>query len=123
MNHSEVNPANWQLSHFWEGDWVVMVICLVDKYADLRPSGGFITARHSHSGTNQLIVGSTIPHVVTDVVLLGIPVPLIWNLHLHISRKVILTAIFAFIMLYIAPLFMSFYKCTARAGAKTSFPR
>ena len=34
--------------------------------------------------------------------LLDIPVPLIWNLHLHSSRKIILTAIFALDISYIA---------------------
>ena len=60
-----------------------------------------------HFDTYPLIVGSAIPHIVTDVVLLCIPVPIIWNLHLHSSRKVILTAIFALGILYSAPCLVS----------------
>lgn len=62
-------------------------------------------------GTYQLFLGSSTPHIVTDVVLVGIPVPLIWNLHLHRSRKVILTAIFALGILYVA-LYLCFSTTT-----------
>lgn len=52
-------------------------------------------ARKCYYDNFQLFVGLSIPHILTDVVLLGIPVPLIWNLHLYRSRKVVLTAVFA----------------------------
>ncbi|KAM0798769.1 hypothetical protein BDR22DRAFT_934515 [Usnea florida] len=45
--------------------------------------------------TAAIYVSSSIPHIITDVVFLGFPVPLIWNLHMHKSRKMMLTAIFA----------------------------
>lgn len=66
-------------------------------------------------------MGTSIPHVVTDVVLLGFPVPRIWNLRLHKSRKVILTVIFSLGILYIALFSCLFHKYTAGIGAKNTF--
>ena len=74
-----------------------------------------------HFGVNQLFVGLSIPHIVTDVVLLGLPVPLIWSLHLHSSRKVILTAIFALGILYIAPFLVSFTTALPALDIRLAF--
>lgn len=42
-----------------------------------------------------IYVGSSTPHIVIDVVLLSFPVPMIWNLQMHKSQKIMLTAVFA----------------------------
>ena len=42
-----------------------------------------------------LYVGSWVPHIFIDVMLLGLPVPLLWGLQMQSKRKIILTAIFA----------------------------
>ena len=65
--------------------------------------GLYNSETHSYSSTNQLFVGSSTSYLVTDIGLLGISVSLTWNIHLHSSRKVILTAIFALGIMYLAP--------------------
>lgn len=42
-----------------------------------------------------LYVGSWVPHIFIDLMLLGLPVPLLWKLQMQSTRKLILTAIFA----------------------------
>ena len=50
-------------------------------------------------------MGVSIPHIITDVVLLGVPMPLIWNLRLNLARKFMLTTVFAVGILYAALFF------------------
>ena len=69
-----------------------------------------------HVATFAIYVGSSTPHIVTDVVLLGFPVPLIWNLHMHKSKKIMLTAIFAVGGLWVA-LFDASPAPTLRLGS------
>lgn len=49
-----------------------------------------------------LYVGSWVPHIFIDLVLLGLPVPLLWKLQMHIKKKAMLIAIFACGGLYVA---------------------
>lgn len=42
-----------------------------------------------------LYVGSWVPHIFLDIVLLGLPVPLLWKLQMRRKQKSILTAVFA----------------------------
>ena len=49
-----------------------------------------------------LYVGSWVPHIFIDLVLLGLPVPLLWKLQMHLSQKLILTGVFACGGLYVA---------------------
>ena len=42
-----------------------------------------------------LYVGSWVPHIFIDLMLLGLPVPLLWKLQMQSTRKLVLTAIFA----------------------------
>ena len=51
-----------------------------------------------------LYVGSWVPHIFIDLVLLGLPVPLLWKLQMRITQKLILTAVFACGGVYVAPL-------------------
>ena len=50
----------------------------------------------------RLLVGISVPHIITDVVLLGFPVPLIWKLQMLRRQKVVLTVIFTMGSLYVA---------------------
>ena len=67
---------------------------------------GFYTFAYSaeHTGSAEglfyenlawLYVGSWVPHIFIDLMLLGLPVPLLWKLQMQSTRKLILTAIFA----------------------------
>lgn len=62
---------------------------------------------HCYISGFQLFMGSSIPHITIDILLLGFPVPLIWRLHMHSSHRIILTVLFASGILYVAFLFMS----------------
>ena len=42
-----------------------------------------------------LYVGSWVPHIFIDLMLLGLPMPLLWKLQMQSTRKLILTGIFA----------------------------
>ena len=47
-------------------------------------------------------LGSWVPHIFIDLVLLCLPVPLLWKLQMQKTQKVILTAVFACGGLYVA---------------------
>lgn len=49
-----------------------------------------------------LYVGSWVPHIFIDLVLLGLPVPLLWKLQMQRTHKLILTGVFACGGLYVA---------------------
>ena len=49
-----------------------------------------------------LYVGSWVPHIFLDLVLLGLPVPLLWKLQMRRKQKSILIAVFACGGLYVA---------------------
>lgn len=44
--------------------------------------------------SHQFILGNSISHIITDVVLLGFPVPLIWKIHMRTVQKIFLSATF-----------------------------
>ncbi|EHK17254.1 uncharacterized protein TRIVIDRAFT_42454, partial [Trichoderma virens Gv29-8] len=43
---------------------------------------------------HNLFIGKTVPHIVTDVLILLFPLPYIWNLHLRMSQKIATACIF-----------------------------
>lgn len=53
----------------------------------------------------ELFTGSSVPHIIIDLTLLGFPMPIIWKLHMRRSQKFMLTAIFAVGSLYVTPFF------------------
>ena len=44
---------------------------------------------------DQFFLGQAIPNIVTDMVILALPLPMIWKLHLPKSQKLALTCIFS----------------------------
>ena len=40
-------------------------------------------------------IGVSIPNIVTDVIILLLPLPVIWQMQLHFSKKIALSAIFS----------------------------
>ena len=70
-----------------------------------------------HFRTIWLLVPSAIAHIITDIALLGFPVPLIRKLDMHRSQKNMLTAIFAMGGLYVDFFF------TVDLGARTEYSR
>ena len=72
-------------------------------------------------GRGLLLISSSIPHIITDAVLVGFPVPLIWKFHIHRPHKILLTAVFAVGVLYVA-LFSFCLQCSSLCiGAKPTF--
>ena len=45
-------------------------------------------------GFEQLLIGTTVPHIATNLALLALPIPCIWRLHTTASQKIALTATF-----------------------------
>ena len=45
--------------------------------------------------TRATYIGSSVTHIFIDLILWGIPVPLVWKLQMGISHKFVLIAIFA----------------------------
>ncbi|KAL7793706.1 hypothetical protein V8C37DRAFT_401787 [Trichoderma ceciliae] len=43
---------------------------------------------------HNMFIGKTVPHIVTDVLIMIFPLPYIWNLHLRMSQKIATTCIF-----------------------------
>ena len=43
---------------------------------------------------DKFFFGQAIPNIATDIVLLSIPIPMIWNLQLPYSQKVALSVVF-----------------------------
>ena len=62
-------------------------------------------------------MGCSILHVVTDVLLIGLPVPLIWGLCIHRTHKVFLTAVFALGGLYVVSL--PFPECVLKSNLRS----
>ena len=62
---------------------------------------------HCYISDSQYFLESSISHIAIDVLLLGLPMPLIWRLHMHRSHITTLTVIFALGSLYVALFFMS----------------
>ena len=75
------------------------------------PSGSVLaTSKHGdcrYGHSDWFFIGTSIAHIITDVVLIGLPVPLISKLHIRRSQKVILIAIFAMGSLYVIIFFAS----------------
>jgi len=55
--------------------------------------------------TNSLWLGSAVPSVIIDLVLLTLPLPMIWRLRLDRGRKIALLIIFIISYLYVMVLF------------------
>lgn len=68
------------------------------------PSSLQLGYTNCHIDSGRFFVGSSIPHVITDVVLLGFAVHHIWKLPvLERPQKRYWTAVFAAGILYVAP--------------------
>ena len=76
---------------------------------DVNPFG-----RDCYVSDFQFLMGSSISHISTNVLLLGFPVPLIWRLHMPRSHRIILTVLFAMSILYVAFLFISSPRSTSK---------
>ena len=50
----------------------------------------------------KLYYGSQIPNIITDAIILMMPVKVVWNLHVSKTRKYLLLGIFALGLLYAA---------------------
>ena len=69
------------IDSFWE--WDYSSVPLLDCHG---PDSGSPPGRY---------LGYTIPHIVTDAVLLILQMPLVWKLQMRRSQKVMLTVVFA----------------------------
>ncbi|KAM0799244.1 hypothetical protein BDR22DRAFT_324926 [Usnea florida] len=70
--------------------WGIAVVASTASYCFVYSTEGFF-----FNNPDWLYVGSWVPHIFLDVVLLGLPVPLLWKLQMRRKQKAILTAIFA----------------------------
>ncbi|PNP47022.1 hypothetical protein THARTR1_10527 [Trichoderma harzianum] len=43
---------------------------------------------------HKLFIGKTVPHIITDILILLFPVPYIWGLHLRMSQKIATACVF-----------------------------
>ena len=50
--------------------------------------------------TRTSVIAISIPNIVTDVIILLLPLPVIWKLQLHFKKKIAVSAIFSLGILY-----------------------
>lgn len=68
---------------------VILMECI-----PLRALWDFTVKGHCIS-TNKTFLGNAIPNVITDAILLAMPLPFLFGLHVSRSQKVALVGIFA----------------------------
>lgn len=81
---------------------------------------------HCYISGFQFFLGASIPHIITDILLMFFPLPLIWRLDMHRSHRLMLSVIFALGSLYVAFFFLSPSQvhcrhCTSKAEAQTTW--
>lgn len=85
-----VRVVIWALTAF-VACWGIAVVVATAFYCLVKNLDDGIFYQNLH----WLYAGSWVPHIFIDLVLLGLPLPLLWKLQMQRTQKVILTAVFA----------------------------
>ena len=74
--------------------WAIALI-LVSIFA-CNPIRGFwdVTIPSTCIDTRKFFLGNSIPNIIMDVTILGLPMPQVWNLQMSLKQKLLVSVLF-----------------------------
>ena len=80
--------------HFWHAAHGPFATEVVATVFQCSPIDRNYSEGRCLNNTYWFFMGSSIPHIITDIALIGLPMPLIWKLQMRRSQKATLSFIF-----------------------------
>lgn len=93
VNNSKFKYALWVV-HAMTAAWLVGILLSVTFMCDPVPRAWETSLPGHCLNTGKLWIGSGVTSLLIDIIILVMPLPMLWNLQMKVTRRILITGVF-----------------------------